>query len=145
MVSPVSRRWDRGMIDRRSIAATVTVVVLLVLSFLVVGIEVVPVAIIGGLAAYGWRREPGLPFALAACLLLVVAALATVIPVFPSMDGWAMTFSTDRTLAAEAARLAGLLFALASVLMAAADRSVWSAPRSSAGRPADPAAMDPGW
>jgi hypothetical protein len=116
------------MIDRRSVAGAAAVVVLLILCYLVVGLEVVPVAIIGGFAVYGWRRDPGLPFALAAWVLLVVAAIATVVPAYPSMDGWSMTFSSDRGLAAEAARIAGLLFALASVLMAAVDRSAWPAP-----------------
>lgn len=109
--------------DRRRAAGAVAIVILLALGYLIVGLEIIPVALLAALASFAWRREPGRPLALTASVLLALAAIGTVFVVEPSPANWTMSFPADRTVAADAGRLAGLLFALASVLMAYTERT----------------------
>ena len=117
------------LLDRRNLQAGAVVVALMALGFLFVGFEVVPVALVAVFAGFTWRRDPGRPLAFAALVMLVLAAVATVVLVPPTVDGWSLTFASDRGLAADAGRLAGLLVGIASVLMAYGERSRLAAPR----------------
>lgn len=127
---PVERRHWRGVaFDRRTALRVVSIVALVTLGFVMIGVEAIPLVVVALLASLAWRREPGRPLAFAACVLLVVAALGTAVIVPTSADGWGMTFSADRNLATDAARLAGLLVLVASVLMASVERSRTAAPR----------------
>jgi len=126
-MSEGATRWMK--LDRRTAKGAAAIVTLMALGFVLIGFEVAPVALLAILAAVAWRRDPGRPLAFAACVMLVVAALGTAVLVPVSSDTWSMSFAADRELAADAGRLAGVLVAVASVLLAYTERSPLSPPR----------------
>ncbi|MEZ5142817.1 MAG: glycosyltransferase family 39 protein [Acidimicrobiales bacterium] len=89
-------------------------------------------AIVAGfviVATLFYRDDPGRPVAFGAFLVLVGAALATVLEAGGPNGDPTLSFATDRPLAAQAGNVAGALLAVAVVMFAVVERPSQAAPR----------------
>ncbi len=80
-------------------------------------------------ATFLYRSDPGRPVAFGAFIVLVGAALATVLEVAPTSNDPSLTFAANRPLAGNAGNVAAALLAVAVVLFAVVERPIDPAPR----------------
>jgi hypothetical protein len=118
-----------GLATRRpfSFPTMVTVFVLaMVFGYLVVGRDIVVLAV-ALLVLLRFGRDPGRPLALAGFVLLVVAAVATIVQEFPPEVN--LAYATRRTIAAETGAIVGVFLVLAIIIFSVTERSPEPAPR----------------
>lgn len=132
------RRRRRGLTrsELRSwlqLAALATVAVGLCWALISIDFAIVAAFVIG--AALLYRADPGRPVAFGGFIVLVGAALATVLEVAPTSGDPTLTFASNRPFAGNAGNVAGALLAVAVVLFAIVERSPRPAPHWTAARP----------
>lgn len=96
-----------------------------VVGYLFIGRDVIVLAL-AMLGLLAFAREPGRPLALAAFLLLVISAIATILPEIPPR--LVIGYANRRPTAAEAGAIVGLFLVLSTAIFAVTERSPTPAP-----------------